>query len=100
MFQIVLPYLKVYTPFTGQPLFGEVFVRLQLSCQKPIEFAYYASAIGRKGKCCYCGADGGEKEKDLLKKHKVVLPRCKECEEKRKPVLKRNPLPNQKQKKK
>ena len=62
--------------FSGDALHGTVFIRLQLSCQSPVEFAYYASVqySTRKDICCFCGQGGAQKEEDLTTKFKVVLP--------------------------
>ena len=80
--------------FAGNPLHRTVFARLQLSCQKSIEFPYFTSWLGRKDKCCHCAMDKAKRVKDLLKKFKVVLPICTdtECKEKGLPIMKRNPF--------
>lgn len=41
----------------GDILQGKVFVRLQMSCQSPIEFPYYSSTVGRVDVCAHCSRD-------------------------------------------
>ena len=72
---------------------GTVFVLLQLSCQKSIEFPYHdASSLGQKDKFCHCATEKAARDKDLLKKFKIVLPICTEYEEKGLTVMKRSPF--------
>lgn len=56
----------------GDILQGKVFVRLQMSCQSPIEFPYYSSTVGRVDVCAHCTLPS-EKSQEMLKKYKVVL---------------------------
>ena len=35
----------------------------------PIEWAYYASGIGKPDVCCYCAAEGIQQDNDLKKKY-------------------------------
>lgn len=77
--------------FAGDVLHGKVFVRLQLSCSSHIEFAFYASNIGRVDLCAYCASPETNKDQELLKKFKVVLPVCGECIQRKKDIPKRNP---------
>ncbi|XP_071143242.1 uncharacterized protein [Mytilus edulis] len=77
--------------FTGDVLHGKVFVRLQLSCSSHIEFAFYASNIGRVDLCAHCASPETNKDQELLKKIKVVLPVCGECIQRKKDIPKRNP---------
>ena len=60
----------------------------------PIEWAYYASGIGKPDLCCYCAAEGIQQDNDLKKKYWVVLPLCQACLRDKKPILKRNPIKN------
>lgn len=62
----------------GDILQGKVFVRLQMSCQSPIEFPYYSSTVGRVDVCAHCTLPS-EKSQEMLKKYKVVLPVCAQC---------------------
>ncbi|XP_048753853.2 uncharacterized protein LOC125665239 [Ostrea edulis] len=78
--------------FTGDVLHGKVFTRLQLACTSHIEFAYYSSDVGRKDICAYCVATEIQKDKDLCKNFKVVLPVCDLCRSKKLEVPKRNPI--------
>ena len=59
---------------SGDHLQGVVFVRLQLSCNSPVEVAYYsASHITRQDICCYCAAtEDAERDQESLKTHRVV----------------------------
>lgn len=77
--------------FAGDVLHGKVFVRLQLSCSSHIEFAFYASNIGRVDLCAHCASPETNKDQELLKKFKVVLPVCGECIKRKKDIPKRNP---------
>ncbi|XP_048764718.1 uncharacterized protein LOC130046902 [Ostrea edulis] len=76
----------------GDVLHGKVFTRLQLACTSHIEFAYYSSDVGRKDMCAYCVATEIQKDKDLCKNFKVVLPVCDLCRSKKLEVPKRNPI--------
>ncbi|CAG2249105.1 unnamed protein product [Mytilus edulis] len=51
----------------GDVLHGKVFVRLQLSCSSHIEFAFYASNIGRVDLCAHCASPETNKDQELLK---------------------------------
>lgn len=77
--------------FAGDVLHGKVFVRLQLSCSSHIEFAFYASNIGRVDLCAHCASPETNKDQEQLKKIKVVLPVCGECIQRKKYIPKRNP---------
>lgn len=75
----------------GDVLHGKVFVRLQLSCSSHIEFAFYASNIGRVDLCAHYASPETNKDQEQLKKIKVVLPVCGECIQRKKYIPKRNP---------
>jgi hypothetical protein len=45
------------------------FIKVQINCQSPIEWAYYASSIGKPDLCCYCAAEGIQQDNDLMKKY-------------------------------
>jgi hypothetical protein len=66
-----------------------------MDCNSPIEFAYYATnnplPVDRTI-CCYCTAPQAERDKELLKKFRVVLPMCIRCKTSGKESIKRNPL--------
>ena len=68
--------------FIGDELHGIVFVRLQICCKSSMEFSYYSSNIGKQDLCSYCVNTGAEKDKELVKSYKVVLPICGECKKK------------------
>lgn len=71
---------------------GIVTVRLQMTCQTPVEFAYYASSFGRHDVCSHCGESGAEKDQELSRQYRVVLPVCTECTRQNKEIPRRNPL--------
>lgn len=75
----------------GDILQGKVFVRLQMSCQSPIEFPYYSSTVGRVDVCAHSTLPA-EKSPEMLKKYKVVLPVCAQCFISGKEIPKRNPV--------
>ncbi|XP_065943283.1 uncharacterized protein [Magallana gigas] len=81
---------SLITP-NGDILQGKVFVRLQMSCQSPIEFPYYSSTVGRVDVCAHCTLPS-EKSQEMLKKYKVVLPVCAQCLISGKEIPKRNPV--------
>ena len=62
-------------------LSGQVFTRLELSCQSPLEWAYYGATktAVRKDACCHCGKVDATVDKELLKCYKTVLPICTSC---------------------
>ena len=49
--------------------FKERFLLKYRSSQSPIKWAYYASGVGKLDLCCYCAAEGIQRDKDLKKKH-------------------------------
>ena len=51
-----------------------MFVRLQLSCQSPVEFPYYASGIRQPDICAHRAAPDYQQDKELLKRFRVILP--------------------------
>lgn len=66
-----------------------------MDCNSTVEFAYYAqnnTVPVDKTICCYCTAPQVQKDKELLKKYRVVLPICMPCKANGKDVLKRNPI--------
>jgi hypothetical protein len=78
--------------FLGDVLDGIVTVRLQLSCEMHVEFAYYASSHGRNDICAHCAAVGAEKSKQLSQQFRVVLPVCADSIRLKKEIPRRNPL--------
>ena len=65
----------------GSVLAGEVFVRGNLTCQSPIEFAFYIAQSDPI--CFYCG-----KEENLIEKPEIY-PLCLECDAKKDRVKRR-----------
>jgi hypothetical protein len=48
------------------------FIKVQINCQSPIEWAIYmlhGSSIGKPDLCCYCAAEGIQQDNDLMKKY-------------------------------
>lgn len=77
----------------GDVLHGKVFVRLQLNCTMHMEFAYYAEAAkGTRKDLCYCASADVQKDQNLLKKFRMVLPVCVNCHKKGLEVPRRNPM--------
>ncbi|VDI59042.1 Hypothetical predicted protein, partial [Mytilus galloprovincialis] len=52
----------------GDALEGTVTVRLQITCETPVEYSFYASTLGRQNICAHCGASGAQKDQDLCKR--------------------------------
>jgi hypothetical protein len=75
----------------GDALQGIAFVRLQLCCASPIEFAYYASTIGRKDICCHCAKEDVRPDKEVEKNYRIVLQICDDCKSAGKEICKRGP---------
>ena len=66
-------------PPSCESLLQELTLNAHLTCQQPIEVAYYGSDVGRKDLCCRCGGVNGVVDPDLKKKFKTVLPICDAC---------------------
>ena len=71
-----------------------VFTRLEMHCKTPIEWAYYGATkiTARKNLCCHCSKQGAQKDKELKKLFKTVLPICDGCRAESKKVYKRGPI--------
>jgi hypothetical protein len=54
-----------------------------------VEFPYYASGIRRPDICAHCAAPDCQKDKELLKRFRVVLPVCNLC------IASKKDIPNQ-----
>jgi hypothetical protein len=50
-----------------------------MSCQSHVEFPYYASNIGRPDICAHCAEPEAQRNPELLKKFRTVLPVCEQC---------------------
>ena len=73
----------------------DVCARLQMACNTPVEFAYYAenNPINvQKDICCHCANPGAEKDPEMKKKYRIVLPICVNCKNLGKDIKKRNPI--------
>ena len=68
-----LPDLIIIFYFRSHPsVQGKVFIKVQINCQSPIEWAIYmlhGSSIGKPDLCCYCAAEGIQQDNDLMKKY-------------------------------
>ena len=69
-----------------------ITARLQMSCETPVEFAFYASSHGRGDVCAHCAEVGAEKNPELSRQYRVVLPVCQACINLKKDIPKRNPI--------
>ena len=74
------------SPFVPEnhDLYNKVFVREKITCETPIELAYYSSMSRRQGLkqlCYWCGVDGGlvDSPEILTAKYKFVFPCCTWC---------------------
>eukprot|EP00117_Sycon_ciliatum_P029367 scpid23388/ scgid23400/ len=82
---------------TGHPLAATVFVRMALSCNDPVELAYYACKHGYPSVCCYCTGHEAARPQEYLAKYFTVLPICQVCSLTR-PVVTRMPKAGSKRK--
>ncbi|CAG2222545.1 unnamed protein product [Mytilus edulis] len=57
-----------FVDIADDALEGTVTVRLQITCETPVEYSFYASTLGRQDICAHCGASGAQKDQDLCKK--------------------------------
>lgn len=73
------------------PIYNKVYVRRNLECESPIEFAYFSSNLSLPLVCFYCGCFNATRNKDLLKKFKSVMPLCEDCAQ-TKPQVYKYPL--------
>ena len=67
-------------------------MRLQMSCESHVEYAYYKSSLGKADICAHCAQDGADKDADLCQRFKFVLPVCQECVARKKEIPHRNPI--------
>jgi hypothetical protein len=91
--------LQTYIYSCGSPIFSDdhslaqkVFVRVQISCDSPIELLYYTSKkAGNVPICYWCGAndDFVAVPQNLQENFKLVYPLCSSCNEHRKIFYKR-----------
>lgn len=83
--------LQTYTYSCGSPIFPDdhslaqkIFVRIQISCDSPIELLYYSSKkVGNIQICYWCGADNDfiTPPQSLQEMFKLVYPLCSICYE-------------------
>jgi hypothetical protein len=91
--------LQTYTYTCGSPIFPddhnlaqEIFVRVQISCDSPIELLYYSSKkVGNIPICYWCGANSDFVivPQNLQEKFKLIYPLCNICNESGKSFYKR-----------
>ncbi|PKY34602.1 hypothetical protein RhiirB3_499282, partial [Rhizophagus irregularis] len=91
--------LQTYTYSCGSPIFPDdhslaqkVFVRVQISCDSPIELLYYTSKkAGNIPICYWCGANNDfvTVPQNLQENFKLVYPLCSSCNENGKTFYKR-----------
>ena len=69
----------------SHPLAKDIYVRTSLSCDSPIERAYYSSSKTMKfpSVCAHCGNKDCAIPQHLSEKFKVVLPICDLCTSKK-----------------
>ncbi|UZO01002.1 uncharacterized protein OCT59_012111 [Rhizophagus irregularis] len=65
-------------------LYNKLFVREKITCELPIELAYYSSISHRQGLkqlCYWCGVDGSfaDPQENLVAKYKFIFPYCIWC---------------------
>ena len=80
----------------GAPLLPDehatLYVRVGLQCASPIETAYYSSNLSLPLICYYCGCFNAERDSELLKSFRSVMPLCQQCKSTKPPVT-RLPYP-------
>ena len=71
---------------------GELFTRVAMTCQSPMEWQFYSSnALHRKDRCYYCGSIGASTDNVLTTQFKTVLPLCIRCQNEGKKPMTRGP---------
>jgi hypothetical protein len=76
----------------SNPLYTSVMCRSSLTCETPVEIAYYRSGLGVPNICCYCcGESDDTNARELCKKFKTVLPICNDCINSGKNVITQRP---------
>src|SRR5688500_17312108 len=65
----------------GHELYNVLFVREKISCESPIELAYYSSRKHNPSICYWCGCDQEllEVPTSMTLKYKFVFPMCNVC---------------------
>ena len=66
-------------------LSGSVFTRLEMHCK-------IMKITAQKDLCCHCNKQGAQKDRELKKLFKTVLPICDGCRAENKKVYKRGPI--------
>jgi len=66
----------------GSSLHNKVHVRLGLTCETPVELAFYRSSFARTDMCCLCASADADINEELKKRFKTVLPICRSCTDK------------------
>ncbi|CAG8453862.1 8482_t:CDS:2, partial [Funneliformis caledonium] len=66
------------------PLYNKIFVRMNLTCNSPIEQVYYSSKVEHSQICYYCGQEENlvEPSQEISSRFQIVYPLCEVCQEK------------------
>ncbi|CAB5377724.1 unnamed protein product [Rhizophagus irregularis] len=82
--------MKTFAYTCGSPivpenhfLYDKVFVRMNLTCNLPIEQVYYSCKIEHSQICYYCGEEDNlvEPLQEILSQFQTVYPLCEVCQE-------------------
>ena len=67
----------------NHPLYNKVFVRMNLTCDSPIEQTYYSCRIEHSQVCYYCGEEDNliNPSPEVLSRFRTVYPLCEVCQE-------------------
>lgn len=67
----------------NHPLYNKVFVRMNLTCDSPIEQIYYSCKIEHSQVCYHCGEKDSlvSPPQEILSRFKTVYPLCEICQE-------------------
>ena len=65
-------------------LYNKVFVRMNLTCDLPIEQVYYSCKVEHLQICYYCGKENNlvKPSHEILSRFQTVYPLCEVCQEK------------------
>ena len=63
------------------PLYNIIFIREKISCQSPMELAYYSCRKVKPERCYWCGSeeDLQVKPQNLIDSYQLVYPLCSNC---------------------
>jgi len=82
------------------PLYNKIFVRMNLTCNSPIEQVYYSSKVEHSQICYYCGEEENlvEPSQEILSQFQIVYPLCEVCQEKGKDFFTKHKIKMRKRK--